>query len=178
MAEATAQRSAAQEKLATGISQVVSFRLGDEEYGVDIMKVQEIILPGQVTKMPGVPEFIRGLINLRGRVIPVVDLKRRLGLGQTESTEETRIIVASMGGKTVGLVVDAVNEVLRINPEQVEPPPKSVAGISQEYLVGIAKLGDRIVILLDVEQVLSAEEKKQVSDAAEAADRLSEGATD
>jgi len=166
-ATASAELANSPEARQDELSQVVSFHLGEEEYGVDIMKVQEIILMGQITRLPGVPEFIRGLINLRGHVIPVVDLRWRLGLGATESTEDTRIIVVSMAGKTVGLIVDSVSEVLRIDDEQVEPAPKSVAGIGQEYLLGLAKLDERIVILLDIEKVLSDEDHRRLADLAD-----------
>ena len=98
-----------------GISQIVSFRLSNEEYGVDIMHVQEIILIGQITLMPQVPEYVSGLINLRGHVIPIIDLRVRFGLEATDHTEHSRIIVLNVNKKTVGIIVDAVDEVLRIN---------------------------------------------------------------
>lgn len=143
---------------ATGeeMSQIVSFRLADEEYGVDIMRAQEIIMIPQVTRMPEVPDFICGLINLRGHVIPVVDLRKRFGLPVTEKTEHTRIIVANVGMKTIGIVVDAVTEVLRITDDQIEPPPSGSAGVDHEYIRGIFKRGDKLIILLRIEEILSA----------------------
>ena len=110
------------------VSQIVSFRLANEEYGVDIMRVQEIILVGQITCMPEVPDYICGLINLRGHVIPIVDLRRRFRLPVAENDEHTRIIVVNVKNQTIGIVVDAVNEVLRVNADQGEPPPAHGAG--------------------------------------------------
>ncbi len=141
------------------VSQLVSFRLANEEYGVDIMRVQEIILPGQITRMPEVPEFICGLINLRGHVIPIVDLRKRFGLPAAESDERTRIIVVNLMSKTIGIVVDAVNEVLRINAEQIDPPPSSVAGIDHAYIRGLVRFEDKLLIMLNIDNVLTQEER-------------------
>jgi len=146
-----------------GISQIVSFRLANEEYGVDIMRVQEIILLGQITKMPEVPDFICGLINLRGHVIPIVDLRKRFNLANDEENEHTRIIVVNVEGKTIGVVVDAVNEVLRINVDQVEPPPSSIAGIDHTYIRGLVKFEEKLLILLNIENILSVEDQSKIS---------------
>jgi purine-binding chemotaxis protein CheW len=143
-------------------NQIVSFRLANEEYGVDIMRVQEIILMGQITKMPEVPDFICGLINLRGHVIPIVDLRKRFGLPVSENNEHTRIIVVNVNSRTIGMVVDAVNEVLRINDNQMEPPPSSVAGIDHSYIKGLVKFEDKLLILLSIENILSNEEKAKL----------------
>ncbi len=139
-------------------SQIVSFRLANEEYGVDIMRVQEIILMGKVTRVPEVPEFICGLINLRGHVIPIVDLRMRFGLDASTESEDTRIVVLNVGSRTIGIVVDAVNEVLRIQPDQVEPPPSSIAGVDQEYIRGLVKFESKLLILLDIENILSRDD--------------------
>ncbi len=138
--------------------QLVSFRLAGEEYGIEITKVQEIILLGQITKIPQVPAYIRGLINLRNSVIPVVDLRLRIGFEAQEATGETRIMVVCAGGKTTGLVVDAVNEVLRISRDQVVPPPPGAVGEGQEYLTGLAQWDDRLLILLDIDRIFEEEE--------------------
>lgn len=142
--------------------QIVSFRLANEEYGVDIMRAQEIIVPGQITRMPEVPDFIVGLINLRGHVIPIVDLRKRFGLEVKENDEHTRIIVVNVANKTVGMVVDAVTEVLRIGADQIEPPPSSTAGIDHDYIRGLVKLEDRLLILLNIEQILSRQQQDQI----------------
>lgn len=146
-----------------GVSQIVSFRLANEEYGVDIMRVQEIILMGQITRMPEVPDFICGLINLRGHVIPIVDLRKRFGLSVAQNNEHTRIIVVNVNEKTIGIVVDAVDEVLRINADQVEPPPSSIAGIDHTYIRGLVKFEDKLLILLNIENILSDEEQAKLA---------------
>jgi purine-binding chemotaxis protein CheW len=141
-----------------GSLQMVSFRLAQEEYGIEITKVQEIILMGEITRVPQTPPFIKGLINLRSTVIPIVDLRLRFGMQQEEPTDETRIMVVNVAGKTIGIIVDAVNEVLRISRDQIAPPPPTVAGLGHEYLTGLAKLDKRLLILLDIDKILGAEE--------------------
>ena len=138
----------------TGTMQLVSFRLAQEEYGIEITKVQEIILMGEITRVPQTPDFIKGLINLRNTVIPIVDLRLRFGLAQEEWTDETRIMVVNVSGKTIGIIVDGVSEVLRISSDQIAPPPPTVAGLGQEYLTGLAKLDKRLLILLDIDKIL------------------------
>ncbi len=139
--------------------QLVSFKLGDEEFGVDIMQVQEIIRMQNITSVPNAPDFVEGVINLRGRVIPIIDLRKRFGLEQKDHDKSTRIIVVKVDEITVGLVVDEVSEVLRIPKETVEPPPPIVAGVESEYISGVGKLEDRLLILLDLSKTLSKEEK-------------------
>ena len=138
----------------TGTMQLVSFQLGHEEYGVEITKVQEIILMGEITQVPQTPEYIKGLINLRSTVIPIVDLRLRFGLDEQPATDDTRIMVINVGGKTMGIIVDAVSEVLRIANDQVAPPPPTIAGLGKEYLVGLAKLENRLLILLDIDRIM------------------------
>ncbi len=140
-----------------GTQQLVSFRLAQEEYGIEITKVQEIILMGEITRVPQTPRFIKGLINLRSTVIPIVDLRTRFGLPDQEAGDETRIMVVNVVGKTLGIIVDAVSEVLRISPEQISPPPPTVAGLGKEYLTGLIKLKNRLLILLDIDRILGEE---------------------
>ncbi len=141
------------------VLQLVTFRLGTEEYSLDILSVQEIIRHMHLTKVPRTPDFVEGVINLRGRVIPVLDLRKRFGLPSDEKTNETRIIVVEVEGKTVGLKVDAVSEVLRLPAAAVEPPPSLIAGIESEYIKGVGKLDGRLIILLDVAKILTRSEK-------------------
>jgi purine-binding chemotaxis protein CheW len=140
--------------------QLVSFTIGDEEFGVDILKVQEIIRMMQITKVPNLPAFVEGIINLRGKVIPIIDLRIRLGMAKKEHGGNTRIIVVEISNKTIGFIVDSVSEVLRIPVGITETPPELVAGINSEYITAIGKLEDRLLILLDLEKVLTEEEKK------------------
>jgi purine-binding chemotaxis protein CheW len=144
----------------TGLLQLVSFNLGDEEYGVDILKVQEINRMVHVTRVPKAPEFVEGVINLRGKVIPIVDLRKRFGLPAKPHDKNTRIIVVDIEGRTVGLIVDGVSEVLRLSMETIEPPPSMVAGVDAEYIWGVGKLEDRLLILLDLARVLAKDQKE------------------
>ena len=140
--------------------QLVVFQLGAELYGVEISRVHEIIRLQSVTKVPRAPAFVEGVINLRGKVIPVVDLRRRFGLPTADHTRASRIVVVELGDQVVGIIVDGVSEVLRVNTATVEPPSPVVAGIDSEYLHGIAKLTDRLVILLDLDRVLARDERR------------------
>ncbi len=135
--------------------QLVTFSTGDEEFGVDILRVQEIIRTMAITKVPKAPEFVEGVINLRGKVIPIIDLRRRFGLQPKSHDKHTRIIVIEINTMIVGFVVDSVSEVLRIPASTVEPPPPVVAGLESEYISGVGKLEDRLLILLDLDRLLS-----------------------
>ena len=134
--------------------QLVSFTIGEEEFGVDILKVQEINRMPEVTRVPNAPEYVDGVINLRGKVIPIIDLRRRFGLERKEKDKNTRIVVVELSGKIVGFVVDAVNEVLRIPRSVTEPPPSAAAGTNSEFITAVGKLDDRLLTLLDLEKVL------------------------
>ena len=138
--------------------QLVVFDLSTEAYGVDIGAVREIIRMQDITRVPRTPEFVEGVINLRGKVIPVVDLRKRFGLPAEEESKENRIVVVDIGAQDIGVVVDAVTEVLRIATESVEPPASVITTADSEYLLGIAKLDSRLIILLDLEQVLTEAE--------------------
>lgn len=138
--------------------QLVTFSIGEEEFGVDILKVQEIIRTMEITKVPRAPEFVEGVINLRGKVIPIIDLRRRFGLSSKDHDKHTRIIVIEINNMIVGFVVDSVSEVLRIPAGTVEPPPPVVAGMESEYISGVGKLQDRLLILLDLDRLLSSED--------------------
>ena len=135
--------------------QLVSFNIGEEEFGVDILKVQEINRMPEVTQVPNAPEYIDGVINLRGKVIPVIDLRRRFGIERKEHDKNTRIIVVDLSGTVVGFVVDAVKEVLRIPRRVTEPPPSLTTDVNADYITGVGKLEDRLLILLDLERVLA-----------------------
>lgn len=142
--------------------QLVSFKIDDAEFGVDILMVQEINKMMALTVVPNTPEFIEGVVNLRGRIIPVINLRSRLGLNLKEYDSETRIIVVDLVDKTIGFIVDAVKEVLRIPKSITEPPPEIIAGVDAEYITAIGKLEDRLLILLDLTKILSHEEEELV----------------
>ena len=146
------------------VPQLVSFNLGTEEFGVDIGAVQEIVRMPEITKVPRSPDFVEGVVNLRGKIIPVVDLRKRFRLPVGEATKSTRIIIVTIGGKTVGMIVDAVSEVLRLDAASVEPTPEMVASaIDSAFLKGIAKLDGRLLILLDLDLILDQEEAQALA---------------
>lgn len=146
--------------------QAVVFELANEVYGVDISRVQEIIRMTTITRLPRAPEFVEGIINLRGKVIPVVDLKKRFGLAESDRTKASRIVVVDVGDHTIGMVVDAVSEVLRVPTSAVEPPSPMVTSVESDYIRGIAKLEGRLIILLDLDKVHSWEEKRKLREVA------------
>lgn len=133
---------------------VVIFRLADEFYALDIQSVQEIVRMQTITAIPGSDPWVEGITNLRGRVVPVIDLRRRCGVAANEHTSETRIVVVGSANGMVGFIVDAVSEVLRIPADQVEPPNRIVSVAENTYLRGVAKLDERLVSLMDLDGVL------------------------
>jgi len=150
------------EKTDDELLQLVTFKVADEEFGLDILKVQEIIRIMDITRVPRAPAFVDGVINLRGKVIPIIDLRRRFGMERREHDQQTRIIVIELDRLIVGFVVDSVSEVLRIPASTVEAPPSIVAGVDAEYISGVGKLEDRLLILLDLDKLLSANERQAV----------------
>lgn len=142
--------------------QLVVFQLEGETYGVDINHVQEIIRMQSITQIPRTPAFIEGVINLRGRIIPVIDLHKRFDLTQTEITNNTRIMVVELGQVTVGMIVDSVSEVLRLPATSIEPPPPMISGIDVAYLKGVGKWKEGLIILLDLDRVLRESEQRQL----------------
>jgi purine-binding chemotaxis protein CheW len=134
--------------------QLVSFHVGDEEFGLDILRVQEIIRIQALTRVPNSPVFVDGVINLRGKVIPVIGLRKRLGLQELAHGKQTRIVVTEVKGTVLGFIVDSVSSVLRIPADTVEPPPR-VGKVEREYVSGVGKLDDRLLILLDIDRLMS-----------------------
>ncbi|MBP1930056.1 chemotaxis protein CheW [Ammoniphilus resinae] len=133
---------------------LVIFRVNDEEYGVDVSLIKSIERMMQITRVPNVQEYILGVMNLRGSVIPVVDLRSRFGFSATEIKEETRIIVLSIDDVDVGIVVDSCSDVTDINRDQIEPPPSVVGAIEATFIQGVTKIDRRLIILLDMEKTL------------------------
>jgi len=142
--------------------QLVSFYLGAEEFAMEILKVQEIIRMVDLTRVPNSPAFVEGVINLRGKVIPVIGLRKRFGMEPKEHDKQTRIIVIEILGTVIGFVVDSVSEVLRIPADTVEPPPR-LAKSDREYVSGVGKLPSRLLLLLDVNKLLSDAETAAVA---------------
>lgn len=150
--------SAREEKKAAELTEhLATFFLGREEYGIDVRVVQEIIRATEITPVPRAPEFIKGVINLRGRIIPVVDLKRKLGLGEVEAGRRIRIVVVKVRDRLIGLLVDGASQVLKIPVASIDPAPEEVVEIDANYIRGVAKLEARLVILMDLQRILALE---------------------
>jgi purine-binding chemotaxis protein CheW len=136
---------------------LATFVLDREEYGIDVRQVQEIRRVGEITSVPRAPEFVRGVINLRGRILPVLDLKRKLGLGDVALERAARIVVVRTQGRMLGLLVDGASQVLKVPISRVEPPPEEVVERGGDYIRAVAKLDDRLIILIDLERILAQE---------------------
>ena len=144
--------------------QLVVFKIGDEEFGVEINQVREIVKLVAITRMPKAPQFIEGVVNLRGQIITVIDLAKRLDLPSQGRTESTRIMVVEIENSTVGMIVDSVSEVLRLSVDDIEDTPSLInTEVHERYLRGVGKSNDRLLILLDLNEVLSTEEIHHIS---------------
>jgi purine-binding chemotaxis protein CheW len=137
--------------------QMVLFELGSEIYGLDIATVHEIIRMQPITRVPKAPFYVEGVINLRGKVIPVIDMGKRFGLDKVENTKNNRIVVVNIQDTILGIIVDAVTEVIRIPMDSIEPVSDIITAANSDYLMGIAKLADKMVILLELDKLLSGD---------------------
>jgi len=140
--------------------QLVSFMLAEEEYGVEVLKVREIIRMPTITKMPNVLQYVEGIINLRGKVIPIISMRKRFGLMENENSSQTRIIIMDVAGGLIGFIVDGVSEVIRIHSSEIQPPPSMVlsGGIGQEFITGVFNHAERLLIIMDVDRMFSNDE--------------------
>lgn len=152
-----------------GLRQIVGFAIGDEEYGCDIREVNEIIQLVPITRMPRTPAFVEGVINLRGRIIPIIDLAKRLTLATGQHGKETRIIVAQIGAASVGLIVDSVSEVINVPESAIEATPSGIT-VDAEFLRGVIKLENRLIILLELGRILNATEQEEAAGLQQSAD--------
>lgn len=144
--------------------QLVSFNLDKEEYGIEVLKVREIIRMTSITHMPNTPQYVEGIINLRGKVIPIVSMRKKFGLMESDSNGQTRIMVMDIEGELMGFIVDGVSEVIRISASEIQPSPAVVAsGIDQECIAGVINQSERLLVLLDLDRMFSHEEKQTFS---------------
>jgi purine-binding chemotaxis protein CheW len=143
--------------------QIVVFSIGKEFYGLPIETVQEIVRVPDVTAVPDSPSFFEGVINLRGRIVPVVDLRARLRLPRAERGRATRVLITGNEGRVIGLLVDAVAEVRKLPSDAVEAPPEMIAAVGIEYITGVAKAGGRLIVFLDITKILSNEDMRRVA---------------
>ena len=144
--------------MANESEQMIIFDIGNEKFGVKITRIHEINRMTEITELPDTSNYFAGIINLRGDIISVVDLRKRLGLTEVENTEDTRIIVVEYQNDDVGLIVDSVSEVLHIDNEDIEDPPQSMVGIKDDYLIGVVKVEENIVNILDLDNLLGSKE--------------------
>ncbi|MCK5126672.1 MAG: chemotaxis protein CheW [candidate division Zixibacteria bacterium] len=146
--------------------QLVSFKIGSEEYGIDILKVQEINRMPDITKVPQAAHYVDGVINLRGKVIPIINTRRKFSLDEKDHDKDTRIVVVDINSEVIGLIVDSVNEVLRIPNSIVEPPPNVTIDSGADYITGVARLEDRLLILLDLGKLVgdTAEQMSEITE--------------
>lgn len=144
------------------IKQYVSFVLGTERYAINIMDVEEIIRMSEITAVPKAPDFVEGIINLRERVIPVVDLKKRINMGEASLDENTRIVVVNMNSKRIGLIIDAVDEIIRIESDIIDAAPAVTVSLDSSYIEGVAKTDKGMVIILKVTKVFSSSEQGEL----------------
>jgi purine-binding chemotaxis protein CheW len=149
--------------------QIVGFRIGRETFGVPISMVREIVRVPEITSVPNAPDYIEGVINLRGRIIPVLDLRKRFGVKSAEPNKKNRIVVVELGARAIGLIVNSASEVLRIPPSEIEEPHSVFQEGELDFITGVGKLKGRLVILLDLNRVLQRGELRGLAEAAEAA---------
>jgi len=138
--------------------QFVTFNIDTEEYGVEILQVQEVIRLPELTKLPNAPQFIKGVIDLRGDIIPIVDLREKFNLSVNYYNETTRVIIVEFNDKKIGIIVDYVSQVVRIPETNIIPPPPTIVGIESKMILGVAKLESRLIILLKIDEIFSTEE--------------------
>ena len=138
--------------------EALAFKLGDEEYGVDILKVQEIRGHDPVTRIANAPDFIKGVVNLRGIIVPIVDLRQRFHLDIRDNDQLTVVIVLNIANRIIGMVVDSVSDVIRIGPDDIRPAPRMGTAFDANFLLGLGTIDDRMLILIDIERLLSSEE--------------------
>ncbi len=139
------------------------FRVGGQLFAMDIMKIRQIIRPLKITPLPKAPDFVEGMINLRGMVIPVLDMRKRFEIPVENPEAEARVIIANVGRQAVGLMVDEVTEVITIPHGEVQPPPKMIAGIQSEFLLGVCRYAEQILLIVNLNAILTKEEKASLS---------------
>ncbi|MGN6703195.1 MAG: chemotaxis protein CheW, partial [Burkholderiaceae bacterium] len=155
-ASASASVSASVSASDGGAREQLAFRLGGEEYGIDILKVQEIRGYDTVTRIANAPAFIKGVVNLRGLIVPIVDMRIRFQLGEPTYDQFTVVIILNLGSRVVGMVVDSVSDVITLHPEQVRPAPEMGTAMSTDYLTGLGTVEDRMIILLDIDRLMAS----------------------
>ena len=151
--------------------QLISFTVGAEEYGLELLRVKEVIRMRQITWLPKAPSCVKGIINLRGDVVPIIDLRDRFGLQASEHTAMTRVIVVEVEGRLVGVVVDSASQVVRVPADQFDPPPPMLGKTAQGFITGVGKLQEKLIITIDVDKILSSDEMSQIAGSLEGVEK-------
>ncbi|PTY39681.1 chemotaxis protein CheW [Brachyspira hampsonii] len=144
---------------------LVTFRLGSGEYAIDIMQAKEIIKMEKITLIPNAPDFVEGVINLRGNIIPIIDLKKRFNLEETEGDKNTGIIIVKIEDVDMGIIIDSISKVVSISNSDIQPPPPMLSGIGQKYIKGVGKLEDKLLVVLDLEKLFTTDEEDEETSA-------------
>jgi purine-binding chemotaxis protein CheW len=158
------------------LRQFISFSVGEEQYGLELLRVKEVIRLREITWLPKAPTFVKGIINLRGDVIPIIDLRDKFGLPSRQHSATTRVIVVEVEGRLMGMVVDSASQVVRIPADQIDPPPPVLGGVSQQFITGVGKLAERLVILLNADAILTVDEKIALTTIDKSSPRTENGA--
>jgi purine-binding chemotaxis protein CheW len=156
---------------AAEVKQLIGFTVGAEEYGLELLRVREVIRMRRITWLPKAPSCVKGIINLRGDVIPIVDLRERFGLVPQGQTVMTRVIVVEVEGRLVGIVVDSASQVVHVAADQFDPPPAVIGEVSRDFITAVGKMGEKLIIMIDVDRVLSTEEMRQIASSLEAEEK-------
>jgi purine-binding chemotaxis protein CheW len=164
-------RSETREANGEEVKQLISFTVGTEEYGLELLRVKEVIRMRRITWLPRAPSCVKGIINLRGEVIPIIDLRDRFGLESTEDTAVTRVIVVEVEGQPVGMVVESASQVVRVPASQFDPPPRVMGDAARDFITAVGKLGDRLIIMIDVDKILSTDEIGQIAGSLKTTDK-------
>lgn len=164
-------KSELREGSAEEMRQLISFTVGAEEYGLELLRVKEVIRMRQITWLPKAPSCVKGIINLRGDVIPIIDLRDRFGLHAIEHTAMTRIIVVEVEGRLVGIVVDSASQVVRVPADQFDPPPPMLGKTARGFITGVGKMEGKLIITIDVDRILSSDEMSQITGSLEAVEK-------
>ena len=151
--------------------QLISFTVGAEEYGLELLRVKEVIRMRQITWLPKAPSCVKGIINLRGDVVPIIDLRDRFGLPAIEQTAMTRVIVVEVDGRLVGIVVDSASQVVRVPADQFDPPPPMLGKTAQGFITGVGKMEGKLIITIDVDRILSSDEMSQIAGSLDAVEK-------
>lgn len=158
------------EEIDEGTTNLVTFRLGSGEYAIDIMQAKEIIKMEKITLIPNAPYFVEGVINLRGNIIPIIDLKKRFNLEESEGDKNTGIIIAKIEDVDMGIMIDSVSKVVSMPNSDIQPPPSMLQGIGQRYIKGVGKMEDKLLVVLDLDKLFTNEEDDSASEEEESED--------